>query len=51
MGDGVVRTVRPGGGVYRRPGRGANELNTPDGMDYVPLGVHEKPLWQLVHHP
>jgi hypothetical protein len=26
-------------------------LNTPDGMDYIPLGVHEKPLWQLVHHP
>jgi hypothetical protein len=38
-------------GHLRRPGRGANELNTPDGMDYVPLGVHEKPLWQLVHHP
>ena len=26
-------------------------LNTPDGMDYIPLGPHEKPLWQLVHHP
>jgi hypothetical protein len=26
-------------------------LDTPDGMDYVPLGPHEKPLWQLVHHP
>lgn len=26
-------------------------LNTPDGMDYIPLGVNEKPLWQLVHHP
>lgn len=33
------------------PGRGSNQLNTPDGMDYIPLGVHEKPLWQLVHHP
>jgi outer membrane protein assembly factor BamB len=33
------------------PGRGANQLNTPDGMDFVPLGPHEKPLWQLVHHP
>jgi hypothetical protein len=33
------------------PGRGPNELNTPDGMDFVPLGPHEKPLWQLVHHP
>ena len=38
-------------GHLRRPGRGVNELNTPDGMDYVPLGVREKPLWQLVHHP
>ena len=26
-------------------------LNTPDGMDYIPLGVDEKPLWHLVHHP
>jgi hypothetical protein len=33
------------------PGTGPNELNTPDGMDFVPLGPHEKPLWQLVHHP
>lgn len=33
------------------PGRGANELHTPDGMDFIPLGPHEKPLWQLVHHP
>lgn len=33
------------------PGRGTNYLNTPDGMDYIPLGVNEKPLWQLVHHP
>jgi hypothetical protein len=33
------------------PGKGPNELNTPDGMDFVPLGPHEKPLWQLVHHP
>jgi hypothetical protein len=34
-----------------RPGRTPGFLNTPDGMDYVPLGPHEKPLWQLVHHP
>lgn len=34
-----------------RPGRGGGYLNTPDGMDYVPLGRHEKVLWQLVHHP
>ncbi len=33
------------------PGRGPNELRIPDGMDYVPLGPHEKPLWFLVHHP
>jgi outer membrane protein assembly factor BamB len=38
-------------GRLGRPGTGPNELNTPDGMDYVPLGPHEKPLWQLVHHP
>jgi putative pyrroloquinoline-quinone binding quinoprotein len=34
-----------------QPGRGGGFLHTPDGMDYVPLGPHEKPLWQLVHHP
>jgi outer membrane protein assembly factor BamB len=34
-----------------RPGRGGDFLNTPDGMDFIPLGPHEKPLWQLVHHP
>jgi hypothetical protein len=38
-------------GHVARPGKGPNELNTPDGMDFVPLGPHEKPLWQLVHHP
>jgi hypothetical protein len=32
-------------------GTGPGLLNTPDGMDYIPLGVGEKPLWQLVHHP
>ena len=32
-------------------GRAYGFLNTPDGMDYIPLGPHEKPLWQLVHHP
>jgi hypothetical protein len=35
------------GDARRAPGF----LNTPDGMDYIPFGVHEKPLWQLVHHP
>ena len=29
----------------------ANYLDTPDGMDYIPLGPDEKLLWQLVHHP
>jgi outer membrane protein assembly factor BamB len=38
-------------GHLARPGKGPNELNTPDGMDFVPLGPNEKPLWQLVHHP
>jgi outer membrane protein assembly factor BamB len=33
------------------PGRGADELRIPDGMDYIPLGPHEKPLWFRVHHP
>jgi outer membrane protein assembly factor BamB len=32
-------------------GTGRGYLNTPDGMDYIPLGPNEKPLWQLVHHP
>jgi hypothetical protein len=34
-----------------RPGSGQNQLNTPDGMDFVPLGPHGQPLWALVHHP
>lgn len=38
-------------GHARIPGSGPNELNTPDGMDFVPLGPHERPLWALVHHP
>jgi hypothetical protein len=38
-------------GHLDHPGRGVGFLHTPDGMDYVPLGPHEKPLWQLVHHP
>jgi hypothetical protein len=38
-------------GHLGKPGRGTNYLRTPDGMDYIPLGVGEKPLWQLVHHP
>jgi outer membrane protein assembly factor BamB len=38
-------------GHRAQPGRGGDYLRIPDGMDYIPLGVHEKPLWQLVHHP
>jgi outer membrane protein assembly factor BamB len=34
-----------------RPGTSAGYLNTPDGMDFVPLGPHGTPLWSLVHHP
>ncbi len=33
------------------PGKGFNQLNTPDGMDFVPLGPNDTPLWGLVHHP
>jgi hypothetical protein len=33
------------------PGRGPDRLNTPDGMDFVPLGPKETPLWSLVRHP
>lgn len=32
-------------------GTSHDELKTPDGMDFIPLGPHERPLWQLVHHP
>jgi hypothetical protein len=38
-------------GHANRPGRGFDALNTPDGMDFVPLGPHDLPLWSLVHHP
>jgi hypothetical protein len=38
-------------GHLARAGRGGGFLRTPDGMDFVPLGPHETPLWQLVHHP
>lgn len=33
------------------PGHGPNQLSTPDGMDFVPLGRHDTPLWSFVHHP
>ncbi len=33
------------------PGRGSGFLNTPDGLDFVPLGVGNVPLWAAVHHP
>ena len=38
-------------GHLLQPGTQRGYLHTPDGMDYVPLGPHEKPLWQLVQHP
>jgi hypothetical protein len=33
------------------PGRGAGRLNTPDGLDFVPLGPGDVPRWGNVHHP
>jgi hypothetical protein len=33
------------------PGRSAGYLHTPDGLDFVPLGPGNTPLWSLVHHP
>ena len=33
------------------PGMGFDSLKTPDGMDFVPLGSKETPLWGHVHHP
>jgi len=33
------------------PGRGSGFLNTPDGLDFVPLGAGNVPLWAQVHHP
>lgn len=32
-------------------GTGFDRLNTPDGMDFVPLGPGKTPLWGRVHHP
>lgn len=32
-------------------GAGRNYLQTPDGMDFVPLAASGKPLWSFVHHP
>jgi outer membrane protein assembly factor BamB len=32
-------------------GRGSGFLNTPDGLDFVPLGAGNVPLWAQVHHP
>lgn len=33
------------------PGTGFDRLKIPDGMDFVPLGVGNVPLWSAVHHP
>ena len=33
------------------PGTGFDSLNTPDGLDFVPLGPGNVPVWSAVHHP
>jgi hypothetical protein len=33
------------------PSRLRGFLNTPDGLDFVPLDMHGRPLWAAVHHP
>jgi len=33
------------------PGTGADRLKIPDGLDFVPLGPGNVPLWAKVHHP
>jgi hypothetical protein len=38
-------------GHANMPGTGFDRLHIPDGMDFVPLGPHEQPLWSFVHHP
>jgi hypothetical protein len=49
--DGKKRRIVWQYGHRGTAGRAHGFLDTPDGMDYVPLGPDEKPLWQLVHHP
>jgi hypothetical protein len=34
-----------------RPGTAPGYLNTPDGMDFVPLDARGRPQWSRVHHP
>ncbi len=38
-------------GVSGLPGTGPDRLNTPDGMDLVPLSRGGRPEWARVHHP
>jgi hypothetical protein len=38
-------------GRANSPGLGPDRLKTPDGLDFVPLGPGETPLWAEVHHP
>lgn len=38
-------------GHANQPGTGPNQLHTPDGMDFVPLGPGNVPVWSAVHHP
>jgi outer membrane protein assembly factor BamB len=33
------------------PGPASGYLSTPDGLDFVPLGPGNTPLWSRVHHP
>jgi hypothetical protein len=34
-----------------KPSRLRGFLNTPDGLDFIPLDAHGRPLWAAVHHP
>jgi outer membrane protein assembly factor BamB len=38
-------------GRANMPGTGFDRLKIPDGMDFVPLGAGNTPLWSAVHHP
>jgi hypothetical protein len=38
-------------GRANSPGTGFDRLKIPDGMDFVPLGPGNVPLWSQVHHP
>ena len=44
--DALVEQLPPGSVLD-----GEIVIVTPDGLDFVPLGPGNKPLWALVHHP